>query len=81
MRSIFVPVNFEQSRFELCRWVSASDELEMSKFLRAYPSSMAIDLDGAPEFMASSAFTLRYEQEKWPSISFTDIKDYQKQAA
>ena len=76
-----LPVSFEQSRFELCRWVAADDDVEMAKFLRAYPSSMAVDLDGAPVFMASSAFTLRYEQEKWPAINFTDIKDYQKQAA
>jgi peptide chain release factor 3 len=32
-------------------------------------------------FMASSAFNLRYEQERWPKIAFTDVKDYQKQAA
>ncbi len=76
-----LPVSFEVSRFEICRWVTAPDDLEMAKFMRAYPSSLATDLDGAPVFMASSAFTLRYEQEKWPQITFTDIKDYQKQAA
>jgi peptide chain release factor 3 len=31
--------------------------------------------------LAPSAWSLRYEQEKWPAISFTDVKDYQKQAA
>jgi peptide chain release factor 3 len=39
-----------------------------------------MDLDGAPVFMAASAWDLRYEQERWPDISFSDIKDYQKQA-
>jgi peptide chain release factor 3 len=53
----------------------------MGKFLDSYPSSIAADLDGAPVFMASSAFNLRYEQERWPKIAFTDIKDYQKAAA
>ena len=72
-----LPVSFEQSRFELCRWVTAEDPLDLDKFQRAYPSSMAMDLDQAPVFMASSAFNLRYEQEKWPQISFSDIKDYQ----
>ena len=47
----------------------------------AYPSSVAADLDGAPVFMASSAFNLRYEQERWPKIAFADVKDYQKAAA
>ena len=57
------------------------DKAEMDKFLDAYPSSIASDLDGAPVFMASSAFNLRYEQERWPKIAFTDVKDYQKAAA
>ena len=73
-----LPVTFEQSRFEICRWVSAADPADLDKFVAAYPSSMAADLDGAPVFMASSAFNLRYEQERWPQIAFSDIKDYQK---
>jgi len=74
-----LPVTFEPSRFEVCRWVSG-DKIELEKFLDAYPSSVASDLDGAPVFMASSAFNLRYEQERWPKIAFTDVKDYQKAA-
>jgi len=74
-----LPVTFEQSRFEVCRWISG-DGAELEKFLDAYPSSVASDLDGAPVFMASSAFNLRYEQERWPKIAFTDVKDYQKAA-
>jgi peptide chain release factor 3 len=76
-----LPVTFEPSRFEICRWVSSSEKAEMGKFLDSYPSSIAADLDGAPVFMASSAFNLRYEQERWPKIAFADIKDYQKAAA
>jgi peptide chain release factor 3 len=74
-----LPVTFEPSRFEVCRWVSG-DKAELEKFLDAYPSSVASDLDGAPVFMASSAFNLRYEQERWPNVAFTDVKDYQKAA-
>ena len=76
-----LPVSFEQSRFEVCRWVSSTDKAEMEKFLASYPSSIASDLDGAPVFMASSAFNLRYEQERWPKVVFADVKDYQKAAA
>ena len=73
-----LPVSFEQSRFEICRWVASEDKAELEKFVSAYPSSVAADLDGAPVFMATSAFNLRYETERWPKIAFTDIKDYQK---
>jgi peptide chain release factor 3 len=75
-----LPVTFEQSRFEVCRWISG-EKAELETFLDAYPSSVAADLDGAPVFMASSAFNLRYEQERWPKIAFADVKDYQKAAA
>ena len=73
--------SFESSRFSLCRWVDAATPTDLDKFTRAYPSSMAVDLDQAPVFMAASAWDLRYEEEKWPTIRFTDIKDYQKAAA
>ena len=73
-----LPVSFEQSRFEVCRWVSADDRAELDKFVAAYPSSIAADLDGAPVFLATSVFNLRYDQERWPKIAFADVKDYQK---
>lgn len=72
-----LPVSFENSRFEICRWIAADDAAELDKFKNAYPSSMANDLDGAPVFLAQSAFSLRYDQERWPAIRFDDIKDYQ----
>ena len=71
-------VAFEPSRFETCRWISAENRGELEKFIDAFPASIAADLDGAPVFMASSAFGLRYEQERWPQIAFADVKDYQK---
>ncbi len=76
-----LPVSFETSRFEICRWVGADDPAELERFLRAYPASTARDLDEAPVFMAASDWALRYDQEKWPQITFTDVKDYQRQAA
>jgi peptide chain release factor 3 len=76
-----LPVDFEQSRFELARWVSSEDKGEMDRFTRAFPSAMAIDLDGAPVFLAPSTWSLRHDQDNWPKVTFSDIKDYQKQAA
>jgi peptide chain release factor 3 len=28
--------------------------------------------------MAASPFSLKYEQDRWPAIRFSDVKDYQK---
>ncbi len=50
---------------------------ELDKFVGSHGSSMASDLDGAPVFMATTRFSLRYEEERAPAIRFTDVKDYQ----
>ena len=76
-----LPVSFESSRFETGPLGDGASRSSCGKFLDAYPSSTADDLDGAPVFLASSAFTLRYEQERWPQVTFSDIKDYQRAAA
>ena len=73
-------VGFETSRFEIARWVEAKSQAELEEFVRAHSSSMAADLDGAPVYLAASPFDLRYEQEKWPKIGFSDVKDYQRKA-
>jgi peptide chain release factor 3 len=73
-------VSFESSRFELCRWISTPNQTDLDKFSASHPSSMAVDLDGAPVFMAASSWDLKYEEERAPGIVFSDIKDYQKAA-
>ena len=36
---------------------------------------IADDVDGAPVFMAKSAWELRYSAEKWPKIKFTATRE------
>ncbi len=67
-------VTFETSRFEFARWIAAKSPAERDRFVHAHLVSMARDLDGAPVFLAASAFDLKYEQDKWPDIVFSDIK-------
>src|SRR5262249_9991174 len=69
-------VNFEPSRFEFARWISAPNPGARASFIEAHPAAIARDLDGAPVFMAASNFDLKYEQDKWSDIVFSDIKDY-----
>jgi peptide chain release factor 3 len=72
-----VTVEFEPSRFTICRWIASKDKIELQKFIDSHTSAIAHDLDGAPVFLAPSAFTLNYEHERWPAIEVTDVKDYQ----
>ena len=73
-----LPIDYEPTRFSLCRWATADDPAELDRFVAAHGSAMARDLDGAPVFMATNAFMLKYEQDRWPDVRFSDVKDYQK---
>ncbi|PTM40843.1 peptide chain release factor 3 [Bosea sp. 124] len=75
-----LPVDFEPCQFSIARWVSSPDKVALQKFVGLKPSSMADDLDGDPVFMASSQFTLKYDAERAPEVTFSDVKDYQKVA-
>jgi peptide chain release factor 3 len=73
-----LPVDYEATRFTLCRWIAADERSELERFVEGHLSAMARDLDGAPVFMAPSPFQLRYEEERWKAIRFSDVKDYQR---
>ena len=68
-------VAFEQGMFETARWVSGDDAVELKKFLDAHQGNIADDVDGAPVFMAKSAWELRYSAEKFPKIKFTATRE------
>jgi peptide chain release factor 3 len=73
-------VGFDQSEFQLARWISAAERKTLDEFAAAKHSSIAEDLDGDPVFLARNQFDLDYTAERAPGIAFTDVKDA-KQAA
>ncbi len=74
-------IDFEVSRFSVCRWVTTEEAGKIDELARRDSSAMARDLDGDPVYLATSAFALTYEQDRYPMLKFTDVKDYQKQKA
>ena len=68
-------VAFEQGLYETARWVAADDAAELKRFLDAHQGNLADDRDGAPVFMAKSAWELRYSADKWPKIKFTATRE------
>ena len=66
-----------QSWRQLGCWIMADVRTELDRFVDTHVSAMAKDLDGAPVFMAPTAYGLSYEEERWPDIRFADIKTYQ----
>jgi peptide chain release factor 3 len=71
---------YEMSRFTLCRWVTSEDKTMLRTFLDSNRSSIALDIDDDPVFMAPSAYSLNYDAERNKAIQFSDVKDYQKGA-
>jgi peptide chain release factor 3 len=76
-----LPIDYDPTRFSICRWITADDPRELDKFIESHLSSMARDLDEAPVFMAANQFNLQYEVDRYKAIQFSDVKDYQKKAA
>ena len=72
-----LPVDFEMSRFSICRWIDADDKLDLTRFVEAHRGDIARDLDNDPVFLAQHEFSLNYEAERWKAIRFAAIKDYQ----
>jgi peptide chain release factor 3 len=70
-----LPVEFDQSEFQLARWISAADRKRLDEFAEANRGGIADDLDGDLVYLARSQFYLDYTRERAPGIVFTDVKD------
>ena len=73
-------ITYDVSRFSVCRWITSEDGKKLDTFMERHLSAIARDLDGAPVFLAPNAFSLNYDAERYPEITFSDVKDYQRKA-
>jgi peptide chain release factor 3 len=69
-----VGIGFEQTPFQLARWVSG-DKTALAKFVADQRGAMADDVDGDPVFLATSNFMLRRTADLNAGLTFRDIKD------
>jgi len=76
-----LPVEFDQSEFQLARWISSADRKAYDTFIETNRAGIAEDLDGDAVYLARSQFYLDYTRERAPGIVFTDIKDVKAKAA
>lgn len=70
-----IKVALEQAPYETARWVTADDAAELKRFEGAHRAAMAEDRDGAPVFLAKSAWEVDYTAEKWPDIRFSATRE------
>lgn len=67
-------VELEQAPYDTARWISGSDA-DIAKFLDGNRGGMAQDRDGAPVFLAKSAWELGYVADKNPGIKFAKTRE------
>ena len=68
-----VSIGFESTPYSLARWVDG-DRTRLAGFIATNRTAMADDMDGAPVFLASSAFMMRRTAEMNAELRFFDIK-------
>jgi peptide chain release factor 3 len=70
-----VAISFESVGLEVARWVESDDEDELKRFITAQKTAMAEDRNGAPVFMAQSAWWVNRAQQDFPKIRFLATKE------
>lgn len=68
-------VTFESPLYQTARWIASDDEEVVKAFIAKNSANMGTDLDGAPVFLAKSAWDVGYAQEKNPKIRFLTTKE------
>jgi peptide chain release factor 3 len=66
--------DLEASPYETARWLSGQPA-DVEKFRDANKGQMAEDRDGAPVFLAKSAWELGYVGDKFPGVKFLKTRE------
>ena len=70
-----VEIGFEESPYEVARWVTSDDPQALKRFMEANRSDMAEDRDGHPVYMARSQWRLDRAAEENKDIRFTAFRE------
>jgi len=68
-------VVFEQSMYQVARWVMSDDDAVLQAFINKNQGAIAEDLDGAPVLLAKSQWDISYAADKNPALRFLKIKE------
>jgi len=66
--------DLEPAPFDAARWLSGTDA-DLEKFAAGSRGGMAADRDGAPVFLAKSAWEMGYVAEKFPGVKFLKTRE------
>jgi peptide chain release factor 3 len=66
--------DLEPSPYDAARWL-AGEAAEIEKFAAANRGGMATDRDGAPVFLAKSAWEVGYVAERYPKVKLLKTRE------
>ncbi|HUE45495.1 MAG TPA: peptide chain release factor 3 [Aestuariivirgaceae bacterium] len=70
-----VTARFEDTPYQMARWIAAEDPAELARFTAANRSAMADDRFGSPVFFARSPWLLERAEKEWPNVRFNAVRD------
>ena len=70
-----IQVALEPAPYQTARWVRSGDESSLKLFLERQRSSLALDRDNEPVFLARDAWELERVVDQWPAITFLEIRE------
>ena len=70
-----VAIGFEESPYDVARWIGSDDPAELKRFMEAERLHIAEDGDDDPVFMSRSLWVLERAVKEWPGIRFTATKE------
>ena len=70
-----VDAKLEMAPFDTARWVSADEPADLKAFTDLHRGSMAKDRDGAPVFLAKTAWDVGYVADRYPKVRFAATRE------
>ncbi|MEM9233929.1 MAG: peptide chain release factor 3, partial [Pseudomonadota bacterium] len=70
-----VSAGFDPAPCQAVRWITSDDPKILAEFIKKFPARMADDRDGAPVYMAPSAWDLGQKIQDFPDIQFHKTRE------
>ena len=67
---------FEETQYNVARWVTCADEKRFKEFERENGNSLALDAEGRPTFLTANEYRLERCMETWPEVTFLKTQEH-----
>jgi peptide chain release factor 3 len=71
-----VDARFASARYQMARWVTADDPVELRRFIEANDHRIAYDSVDAPTFLVTYRTDLTVAQERWKNLQFHALREH-----